>query len=167
MGENYIKLVTVGDGTVGKTCLLITYTTNEFPKTYVPTVFDEYSAEVSLSDNRKIRLNLWDTAGQEEYDRLRVISYPSTNCFLLCFSLVKPESFQNIRAKWFPEVNHHCPTAKIILVGTKLDLKTDTTVISELKRNEQTVVSTHEAELLKKEIKAQSYIGNILNVFIF
>lgn len=159
MNENYVKLVTVGDGTVGKTCLLITYTTNQFPKNYIPTIFDEYSAEVSTSDNRRIHLNLWDTAGQEEYDRLRVISYPHTSAFLLCFSLVKPESFQNIRAKWFPEVNHHCPTAKLILVGTKLDLKQDPQVLNELRMNGQTVVSDQDAEQLRKYIKAQCYIG--------
>ena len=153
-----VKLVVVGDGTVGKTCLLITYTTNEFPARYVPTVFDEYSAEVKVGE-KLVHINLWDTAGQEEYDRLRVMSYPQTSAFILCFSLVNPVSFRNIRSKWYPEVAYHCPTAKLILVGTKADLRHDPHVIAELKADGEVAVQKHEAETLKKEIKAFAYIG--------
>uniref|UniRef100_A0A914QJW4 Uncharacterized protein n=1 Tax=Panagrolaimus davidi TaxID=227884 RepID=A0A914QJW4_9BILA len=60
-------------------------------KEYVPTVFDTYSENV-MADNQPLNFTLHDTAGQEEYDNIRPLSYPQTNCFLLCISLENPES---------------------------------------------------------------------------
>ena len=76
-----LKIVAVGDGAVGKTSLLMSYSNNRFPRDYVPTVFDNYSREV-LVDNQEVQMNLWDTAGQEHYDRLRPLAYSNTDVFL-------------------------------------------------------------------------------------
>uniref|UniRef100_A0A1W7RAX1 Ras-related C3 botulinum toxin substrate 1 n=1 Tax=Hadrurus spadix TaxID=141984 RepID=A0A1W7RAX1_9SCOR len=120
-----IKIVVVGDGTVGKTCLLISYTTNSFPEDeYVATVFDNF-ADTMECDGIKVSLTLWDTAGQEDYERLRPLSYPGTDVFLLCFSVDNIPSYENIASKWQPEIVHHCPRAPYILVGTKIDLRQD------------------------------------------
>eukprot|EP01104_Vermistella_antarctica_P006372 TRINITY_DN17078_c1_g1_i1.p1 TRINITY_DN17078_c1_g1~~TRINITY_DN17078_c1_g1_i1.p1 ORF type:complete len:214 (-),score=35.27 TRINITY_DN17078_c1_g1_i1:364-960(-) len=152
-----IKLVVVGDGAVGKTCLLISYTSNSFPQEYVPTVFDNYSANVMV-DNKTVSLGLWDTAGQEDYDRLRPLSYPQTDVFLICFSIISPTSFANVKAKWVPEVTHHCPKTKMILVGTKLDLRDDKETIERLKEKGYAPITTQEGSQLAKEIGGHSYM---------
>jgi len=68
---------------------------------------------------RQVELALWDTAGQEDYDRLRPLSYPDTDVILMCFSIDSPDSLENIPEKWTPEVKHFCPSVPIILVGNK------------------------------------------------
>lgn len=67
----------------------------------------------------QVELALWDTAGQEDYDRLRPLSYPDTDVILMCFSIDSPDSLENIPEKWTPEVKHFCPNVPIILVGNK------------------------------------------------
>jgi small GTP-binding protein len=118
----HIKCVTIGDGAVGKTSLLISFITNSFPSDYIPTVFDNYTIHLSV-DNNIYTLDLWDTAGQEEYDRLRPLSYPHTDVFLLCYSIIYPQSFENIKYKWYYEIRHYEPTTPIVLAGLKCDMR--------------------------------------------
>ncbi|KAM4045336.1 rho-related GTP-binding protein RhoC [Anomaloglossus baeobatrachus] len=130
------KLVIVGDGACGKTCLLIVFSKDQFPEVYVPTVFENYIADIEV-DGKQVELALWDTAGQEDYDRLRPLSYPDTDVILMCFSIDSPDSLENIPEKWTPEVKHFCPNVPIILVGNKKDLRNDEHTRRELTKMKQ------------------------------
>jgi len=152
-----VKCVVVGDGAVGKTCMLMSYTTNAFPEDYVPTVFDNYAANVMV-DGKPVNLGLWDTAGQEDFDKLRPLSYPSTDVFLVCFSLISKASYENVRYKWAPELRKHWPKAPLILVGTKLDLREDVNAMRKLQENKVSPISQQEGEALTREIQATKYI---------
>jgi len=152
-----IKCVVVGDGAVGKTCLLISYTTNKFPSEYVPTVFDNYAVTVMIG-GEPYTLGLFDTAGQEDYDRLRPLSYPQTDVFLVCFSVVSPASFENVKEKWVPEIAHHCAKTPFLLVGTQIDLRDDPSMVEKLAKNKQKPVSFDVGEKLAKELKAVKYV---------
>lgn len=111
-----------------------------------------------MVDGKPISLGLWDTAGQEDYDRLRPLSYPQTDVFLICFSIVSPPSFDNVKAKWFPEIEHHAPNVPIILVGTKLDLREDNDTMKGLRAKRMEPVSYEQALLVSKEIRAHKYL---------
>jgi len=117
-----LKVTVVGDGAVGKTCLLLSFSSGQFPGEYIPTIFDNHSAMLMV-DGRAVNLSLWDTAGQEDYDRLRPLSYPQTDVFIVCYSVVSPNSLNNVRNKWLPELYTHAPGVPILLVGTKADMR--------------------------------------------
>lgn len=91
---------------------------------YVPTIFESYISRIPVK-KQLVELNLWDTAGQEEYDRLRPLSYPDTDIVLICFSIDKPSTFYNVTERWYPETRHFLPNVPVILVGTMSDLKPD------------------------------------------
>eukprot|EP01087_Luapelamoeba_hula_P017040 TRINITY_DN532_c0_g1_i1.p1 TRINITY_DN532_c0_g1~~TRINITY_DN532_c0_g1_i1.p1 ORF type:complete len:207 (+),score=23.88 TRINITY_DN532_c0_g1_i1:72-692(+) len=152
-----IKLVVVGDGAVGKTCLLIAYANNRFPEEYVPTVFDNYVVNLTAGGDT-IELGLWDTAGQEEYDRLRPLSYANANVFLVCFSVVSPVSFENVTSKWFPEVQHYQPNTPKLLIGTKVDLRQDSSTLDKLKQLGQGPVPAESAHDLARKLKVVKYL---------
>ncbi|XP_010529177.1 PREDICTED: rac-like GTP-binding protein ARAC2 [Tarenaya hassleriana] len=151
----FIKCVTVGDGAVGKTCMLISYTSNTFPTDYVPTVFDNFSANVVV-DGSTVNLGLWDTAGQEDYNRLRPLSYRGADVFLLAFSLISKASYENIYKKWIPELKHYAPNVPVVLVGTKLDLREDKQFLKD--HPGSTFITTTQGEELRKLIGAVRYI---------
>jgi|EP00029_Vermamoeba_vermiformis_P008236 Ras-related C3 botulinum toxin substrate 1 len=156
MGRD-VKVMVVGDAAVGKTCLLISYTTNSFPSDYIPTVFDNYNAN-TIVDNQAINLSLWDTAGSDEFNQLRPLSYPGTDVFLICYSIFSPESFANVMKKWVPEIRASCPDTPILLVGLKSDLRDKQDAIEGLKKSGQEPVSLAHAEGLSKELKAYKYL---------
>lgn len=156
MGQD-VKIMVVGDPSVGKTCMLISYTTNSFPGEYVPTVFDNYTAN-AIVEGHPINLGLWDTAGSHEYDTLRPLSYPGTDVFIICFSLCSPETYENVKSKWHPEVIQYNPKTPFILVGTKLDLRDNPEMIENLKSSNLEPISNEMGEKLAKELGAHKFL---------
>ena len=134
---------------MGKTCLLYTYVHDTFPNDWIPTVSESY-VKNSMWNGKAIGLALWDTAGHEEYDRLRPLSYPQTDVFLLCFAVNNRESFNHIKSKWIDEITLHCEASPYLLVGLKSDLNVEET--------KEDIVTREEAEELAKEIDAYKYV---------
>jgi len=164
-----IKCGIVGDGTVGKTTLLVSYTARAFMDDYVPTLFDNFSA-IEEVDGQVINMILWDTAGQEDYQTLRTTMYRNTDIFLLCFSTVHIDSFDNVKHKWIQELRSNAPNTPFLLVGTKTDLRDKVE-----KENDKSVeiIPTKKGQKRYKELKAVGYVecsskdaSSVNNVFI-
>ncbi|GKB03920.1 Rac-like GTP-binding protein RHO1, partial [Tanacetum coccineum] len=122
---------------------------------YVPTVFDNFSANVVVNGST-VNLGLWDTAGQEDYNRLRPLSYRGADVFILAFSLISKASYENVSKKWIPELKHYAPGVPIVLVGTKIDLRDDKQFFAE--HPSAVPITTAQGEELKKTIGAPQYI---------
>ncbi|KAG2377978.1 hypothetical protein C9374_008600 [Naegleria lovaniensis] len=155
--DTSVKVVVVGDGAVGKTCMLYCYANNQFPEDYVPTVFDNYNANM-LFGNQSVSLGLWDTAGQEDYDSLRPLSYAETDVFLACFSVVSKTSLNNVKQKWLPEIKQHMQKkTPILLVGLKKDLRLDPKTTREVLEAGDTIVSEKEGKDVAEALDCVTY----------
>ncbi|XP_061901129.1 rho-related GTP-binding protein RhoV isoform X1 [Entelurus aequoreus] len=152
-----ISCMLVGDGAVGKTSMIVSYTSNGYPVDYRQTGFDVFSGQVQV-DGTPVRVQLVDTAGQEEFDEFRSLSYSHTDVFLLCFSMVNPTSFHNITKKWVPNIRAYNPTSPIILVGTQSDLLLDVNILINLDRSNVKPVPSARAQNMAEKIRAADYI---------
>ena len=131
------KLVIVGDSPSQKTTLLFVFTkrditSHKVPSSlslFIPTVFENCVDNVEVVDQagkkRFVELALWDTAHQEDYDRLRPLSYPDTDVILVCFSVKEPDSFENVQRKWIPEITHYCPGVPFLIIGHETSREDD------------------------------------------
>lgn len=151
------KLVVVGNGNVGKTSLLYAFKDNRFCQDYVPTLF-EGNTHIIEVDSKRIELLLIDTAGQEEYARLRVLGYPNTQVVLICFAFDSPDSLTCVLDKWAPEVKHYCHNVPILLIANKRDLRDDPLVHERIKSQNQKLITTEDALLCAKRIGARNYL---------
>ncbi len=148
-----LKFVAVGDGAVGKTSALMSFSQNAVPGSYEPTIFDNYSVSLMV-DGRPAIVQLWDTAGQDDYDRLRPLSYPQTDVFLLFYSILSPHSFKNAKAKWAEELSRLAPGSQIALIGTKLDLAENEMLRAQLGMQGAQPITEAEGDAMAKEIGA-------------
>ncbi|GFR97615.1 GTP-binding protein rhoA [Elysia marginata] len=116
-------MVIVGDGECGKTCLVTRMSTGNFVDIgYIPTVFETELVSVNTG-KENVELIMFDTAGQEDYDRLRPFSYTDVDVVLICFSLAEQNTLTNVVENWSPEIRYFCGDVPVILVGNKKDLR--------------------------------------------
>ena len=160
------KVVVVGDGACGKTCLLEMYKSKVFPEDYVPTIVDNFVMSEKV-DGGEVVLTLWDTSGQDEYDALRPLSYREANLVLICYSIEKKDMLSNVEDKWLVEVQSLCKNAPYFLLGLKSDIR-------DMSPPEQAAnfVSTKEGQEMAKKIGAKYFAEcsakldtNISNLF--
>lgn len=148
---NKIKCVLVGDKAVGKTSLAVSYSNDSFPSEYIPTAYDIYNVEVQV-DGKPIRVELCDTAGQAEFNPLRNLCYPGTDVFILCFSIVKPQSFRSAYTRWAEELKQK--NAAVVVVGTQKDLQAHPNIIRDLHQMGERPVLACEGRQLAEELNA-------------
>ncbi|KAK3593176.1 hypothetical protein CHS0354_039662 [Potamilus streckersoni] len=154
--SNFIKCVVIGDENVGKTSLLMSYATDQFPTQHVPSVFDNYAGCICLS-GKQYNLQLIDTLDERSAENNRCI-YPGTDVFVVCFSVINPESFKNVERKWVPEIRRYMGDVPFIVVGTKADLRQDDKVNRQLQAKCQYPVSYSDATKKSKQLGASCYI---------
>ncbi|KAF1813029.1 GTP-binding protein RHO-1 protein-like protein [Eremomyces bilateralis CBS 781.70] len=151
------KLVIIGDGACGKTSLLSVFTLGYFPPRYVPTVFENYVTDCRV-DGKSVQLALWDTAGQEDYERLRPLAYSKAHVLLIGFSVDSPDSLENVKAKWAEEARERCPGVPIILVGLKKDLRDDPLAQEDMRKKSLRFVTAKDGSEMKDLIGARKYL---------
>ncbi|XP_014916589.1 rho-related GTP-binding protein RhoG-like [Poecilia latipinna] len=150
-----VKCVMVGDGGVGKTFLLVTYSTSVFKNRYLSALFDNYTGDISV-DGHAVTLTLWDTAGRDE--RLRPFVYAQADVFIVCFSIGSPSSYANVTLKWKPELSQLCPKVPVLLLGTKSDLRGDEETVKKLKEQGLAPTTHQQGDVLAEQIGAAKYM---------
>ncbi|XP_077301474.1 ras-like GTP-binding protein Rho1 [Arctopsyche grandis] len=145
------KVVLIGDGACGKTCLLEVFKINKFPKEYIPTVVDNFFKVVEFKKDKKVTLALWDTAGQDDYDTIRPLSYRETDVVFICYTIENRKNMPNLEKKWLLEIKNYCPNAIFFLVALKKDLRFDAEI------DQDTLVTTEEGKAMAKKIKAEKF----------
>src|SRR4051812_14031778 len=93
--------------------------------------------------------------GQEDYDRLRPLSYLQTDVFLICFSVMSPVSFRNVEEKWYPEIQKHCPGVPCLIVGTNIELRDDPQKL--LLKQQINPITTEQGEALVRKFRTVKY----------
>jgi Ras family protein A len=145
------KVVLVGDGACGKTCLLEVFKSNRFPEEYVPTVVDNFIKTVEFDNGKQVNLALWDTAGQDDYDTIRPLSYRETDLVLICYTIENKTNLENVENKWLLEIKNYCPNVKFFLVALKKDLRLDPEV------DKSTLVTEQDGKDLANKIRSEKF----------
>ena len=121
--EFVFKILLLGDSEVGKSCFLMRYSDNVFVENYITTIGLDYKLKnVKLDSGKTIKVQLWDTAGQDKYRTIAKNYFKGSHGILLLYDVTKQSSFQNIR-DWIQDIREEVSQKAIIfLIGNKIDL---------------------------------------------
>ena len=138
MANNYnylFKYIIVGDPSVGKSNLLMKFAHNKFTEEYQATIGVEFGAKNIEFNNQIYRIQIWDTAGQENFRSITRAYYKNSVCAMVVYDITNLESFQHVQ-NWIEDIQNQSPkTVTIVLIGNKIDLE-DKRVISYDEGNE-------------------------------
>ena len=144
---NSIKITLIGDSGVGKTCIIFRFISNEFSANTLTTDGVSYSKKEITYNDKKIQLDIWDTAGQEQYRSLGKHFYKDSFIVILVYNITIKESFDNLKNIWLEDVVNYGEEYKVLaVVGNKCDLY------------EQEAVSEQEARKFAEENNALFFI---------
>ena len=146
-GTKFIKMVLVGDTSVGKSALIKNYLENSFSEEYIPTVLDVYQGTKNVK-KRQIDIEIHDTSGDEQLNVNRAVQYNKSDVFLVCVAINSKTSLENVN-KWVNEIRQVCPNTPILLILTKIDLEDYT--------SPELVVSTDEIKQKTKDMALQGF----------
>ncbi|KAH0785731.1 rac-like GTP-binding protein RAC2 [Histomonas meleagridis] len=141
-----IKCFVLGDDTVGKSSLLVTFCSGWFPKDYIPYSINNYYKNL-LYNQDPVKLEIFDTNGDDIYDEIRRTTCTNVDVFIICFSLADRNSLSRVESKWIQEIRNSHQNVPYVLVGLKKDLQ-----------NNEQAVSTAQGEEVKSRISAYSYV---------
>ena len=123
-GLKHLKLVLVGDTTVGKSCLITNYLQNKFDENYEPTVLDVYTGQKNLN-KKLVNIEIQDTSGDEYFGTNRKVQYKDADCFMICVAVNSESSFKSVD-QWTNEIHQVEADKPIMLILTKKDLSYET-----------------------------------------
>ncbi|KAF0687314.1 Aste57867_20924 [Aphanomyces stellatus] len=126
-----LKYIIIGDSEVGKSSLLLQFTEQTFAGIHDLTIGVEFGAKLLDLDNRKVKLEIWDTAGQETFLSITRSYYRGADGVLLVYDIGKRSSFEHL-GRWLQECQQNCmnPSLEIMVVGMKADLPEDERQVS-------------------------------------
>ncbi|XP_031222128.1 rho-related GTP-binding protein RhoH-like [Mastomys coucha] len=145
-----IKCVLVGDRAVGKSSLLLHFTSENFPEAYKPTVYENTGVDVFL-DGIQISLGLWDTASIDAFISICLLSYQQADVVLMCYSVAKDSSFLNLKNKWISEIKSNLPCTLVLVVATQMDQR-------EMGPHRASCINAIEGKRHAQDVRAKGYL---------
>ncbi|XP_078461948.1 rho-related GTP-binding protein RhoN-like [Lampetra planeri] len=151
------KVVVIGDSQCGKTALLHVFAKDSYPQTYIPTVFENYTASFEI-EKQRIELNMWDTSGAPYYDNVRPLAYPDSDVVLICYDVARPETLDSVLKKWRVESHEFGASTKVLLIGCKADLRADLQTLLELSKQRCIPVTQEQGAAVARQLGAAAYV---------